>query len=408
MRRFWGTGDWRYQTFLVALSVGFFFAALYMLTGSGTPQPLYPEWAFGSDSYREVLNGTSDTDSGIRHLLYVVVATPLYWLGTALFGSANAVDGLTRAMVFPGALFGALNTYVAGLLFFRCAQSTFPAAAFSMIYAYSSSNLFFSAFPDIYIATGLTSSLFLLLMFDGFDRHSTKSVAVFNAVISYMSPQQIFLAIIPGFRRLLEVLAGTRRFRDLVVWTMIYTAILIAVFVIPYLIYLELFGPGWIFPRAYLGFIGEPENVTNFAYFLIGLEHYLIYGIIAPPIDWRIYVDGILSVLSAAPYIWWAFLAVYGILVLGALYGALSRRIWLFGYFWPICAYSAWFMAFFVFFNPTEPFLAAHGLVLPWLLIVQAGYLNLTGRIWPIILSLVGIVTLANSAILTVFLRSFL
>ncbi|NNF92627.1 MAG: hypothetical protein HKM96_14650 [Boseongicola sp.] len=65
-------------------------------------------------------------------------------------------------------------------------------------------------------------------------------------------------------------------------------------------------------------------------------------------------------------------------------------------------------MAFFVFFNPTEPFLAAHGLVLPWLLIVQAGYLNLTGRIWPIILSLVGIVTLANSAILTVFLRSFL
>lgn len=399
-------GNRGYIAFLLFLAAATFFLTLHLLTQSGAPIPVFPDWSYAFDNYVDTLNGTSDSTAGDKHPLYVLLGRPLYSLGVSLFDAEASPDGMSRAIVLPSALFGSLTVFVAGLIFLRNLPDRLVAGLFTTLYALSSVHLFVSSFPDTYSLTGFMGALFFLLVLSRDIWASPARLAALNAVAAFAAPQQLFLAIVPAVRAFLDFTAGIVPFGAFMRAGATYTLVLLAVFVVPYFIFLEVAGEGWYFPRAYLGYIGEPENVTRAGNFLTAIEHHLVYSVITPPIHWEILLDGLGATLSAAPASWGAILAVFAVFVIVCLSGLVRTDAQARPFIVPILAYAAFYTFFFVFFIAEEPYLASNGLLLPWLLILQSGFGGLRAAAWRLILAVTVLAVAVNAVSLFDYLRA--
>lgn len=392
-----GNEDRQFAIFLFALSTLSFLVYLHIFTQSGRAIPIYPDWSFAFDNYANVLDGTSDTVAGYKHPAYVMLARPLFGLGITLFDGESSIDGFSRAIIFPSALFGSINLFLAGIIFRRNTNGLFTAIGFSLLYSFSSVSIFVSSFPDTYSLTGLAGTTFFLLLLNHGGDPPAKILALANAIFSFAAPQKLFLAIVPGIRKLMNVVFGSESIGAFFRWLVWYSAILISVFIVPYLLYLEFLGPGWFFPRAYLGYVGEPENISNIQYFFNGFMHHAVYSVIAPPIDWRLYLDGPLTVLKEAPIMWLVCLVIHLLFVTICLVKLPSTSARIRPFLWPLAMYAIFYVTFFVFFIPGEPYLASHGLLLPWLLVLQAGFSELRWRGWNALMALMVCTVAVNS-----------
>ena len=102
--------------------------------------------------------------------------------------------------------------------------------------------------------TAFWTNLFLLSLVKlGRANPGTARLALLNGLASLCAPHQILLAVVPGFYWL-----RTRRWKTVLTNTAVG---LIAAFVIPYVLFLELFGAGFRFPDRFttkLCFGGAP------------------------------------------------------------------------------------------------------------------------------------------------------
>lgn len=114
------------------------------------------------------------------------------------------------AAVFPLALAGIINLYLAFRIFLMNYPHWKSAALFTLFYGFSASVWIFSSFPETMLVTTLATNIFILLMLSQVSILSTLPVlAAVNVAAAFASPQQLMLAIIPGVSYLRQALCRT-------------------------------------------------------------------------------------------------------------------------------------------------------------------------------------------------------
>lgn len=271
-------------------------------------------------------------------------------------------------MILPGAVAGAVGVALAHRTLLNAHPDGRHALGFTALYGLGTAAWGFSSFPDTQVITALfTVGFFYALTKVDLDEGRGWLVLAFaQALPCWGSPQQLFLAVVPGLYWLLRHGVSGALVRRVVQ----YSAGLAAFWAVPYYLYLYFFGPGWRMPHAYV-----KENTEFTAGFLATVpSDFFLFSIAGPNVHPDHYTDPSLSIFGAAPGWWWLIAAAFGVLV------AMSATRWRGSdarsarYVPGTLAFMAIYSAFFVFFNPGESYLMAFTCAFPWIFTLHAGF----------------------------------
>jgi hypothetical protein len=353
------------------------YQALLPLT---TAQP-YPDfWHFGADSYRISVEKMGRHPMAkyqtSKHPLYIAIATPLYHAARVAYRQV-APEPLAEnlALTFPVAVLGALNAGVA-LLLFRCVGFALgPALLVLLLYAGSAAIVVFSTFPDSYICTTLFTNLFLLAWLHDRDLEHWLLLAVVTALAGFAAPQQMLLTLVP----VAALLAGGRS-RAHVARVATYVVVAVLLFSGPYLAQLAVLMSGDV-----TGFVNHETTRWSSLWNVLDLR---IWAAV-----FLVFVS--LSLVVAAPVatleaVTLAELSMYaGVWLSGAsvlAYGAIGRA-WSARMTAParemclgLVVFFVAYLAFFVWWTPTEAFIYSAPLVMPLWLLLHAPWVEAQHR----------------------------
>lgn len=380
---------WRAQHYVL---VGLAFFALYQVSLFDAIDPDELFWRFGADNMIEVFERRSTSLAGPKHPLFAVITPPLYSAARALYAWAPEPAQTKLALGFPAALLGALNTALAFWIF-RRNRSGVTAAGFGFLYGLSAATWIFSSYPDTYVLTALTTSAFVAVLVTRTGRETSKLLAAANALACYASPQQIFLGIVPVLDRLRSIGPS----REWLVGAVRYGATVAVLFVIPYLIYLEIASEGWKLAPGYVKAYSDPARLIDPSLYPVVLVNFLVFSVVGPLVHPSLYRDPTTGFFAEVPLWWFALVALYGALVvhslrhIGASLAVLKPAV-------PsILAFLLVYSLFFLVFNPGESFIYSFPGLLLWLLVLQTGFSARETRTWRVILAMLVAATAANN-----------
>jgi hypothetical protein len=341
----------------------------------------YPDfWHFGADSYRisvEKLgrHPMAKYQTG-KHPLYVVIAAPLYHAGRAVY-SRVAPEPLAEnlALTFPVAVLGAANAGVA-LLLFRCVGFAIgPALLLLLLYAGSAAIVVFSTFPDSYICTTLFTNLFLLAWLHDRELEHWLLLAVATALAGFAAPQQMLPTLVPAA----ALLAGGRSRGD-VAPVLKYAAAAVAFFAGPYVAQLAVFTSGDV-----AGFVDHETSKWSSLANLLNAQLWASVLVVFVGVALMVSVPATaleavtLAELATHAGVWLSFA---GVLAYGTIGHVWCRR--LAGHAREMClglvAFLAAYLAFFVWWTPTEAFIYSAPFLMPLWLLLHAPWVDMQHR----------------------------
>lgn len=371
------------------------FQALLPLTAA-RPYPDF--WHFGADSYRISFEKLGHHPMAkyqtSKHPVYIVVAAPLYHAARAVYRRV-APEPLAEnlALTFPVALLGALNTVVALLLFRGVGFALGPALLLVLLYAGSAAIVVFSTFPDSYICTTLLTNLFLLAWLHDRDLEHWVLLAALTALAGFAAPQQMLLVLVP----VAAMLAGGRSRAD-VVRVARYVATAVVLFAGPYFAQLAVFMSGDV-----TAFVNHETTRWSSLANLLDPRLWAAVLVVFVSVSLMASVPAAalevvtLAELAAHAGVW---LGGAGVLAYGALGrvwgGRLTRRAR------EMClglvAFLAAYLAFFVWWTPTEAFIYSAPLVMPLWLMLHAPWVDAQHRVeWRAAVATAALVIAAHS-----------
>jgi hypothetical protein len=210
--------------------------ALYQCTFAATlKRPIPDLWFGGIDSYRVALQNSPQYHPMAlwqwkKHALFVAVARPLYGqVGLRAVSRLPEPYRTNLALVFPCALFGALNAALAYLLFRRTGFARDAALLPTALYALAPSIWYFGALPETYIVTAFFTNLFLFTFMGDPQARRWLRLAGLQLLACWCGPQQLLLALVPGVQ--VWIGRGPRAALGLAVR---YGAVLLFGFVLPF------------------------------------------------------------------------------------------------------------------------------------------------------------------------------
>ncbi|MEO8367657.1 MAG: hypothetical protein ABI806_00455 [Candidatus Solibacter sp.] len=325
---------------------------------------------FGADDMLDAYQGGRGRNLMEKHPLFIVVSG-LYWLAGPLFSWAPADIAYNLRMVFPVALLGAVSVCVARLVFLRSGANEQQAVSFAVLYGVSGATWVFASFPETYMLTALCSNIFLWFILQtprGPVAHHINRAAMLNALACCASPQQILLSLVPFVRWI-----GERQgLRSLIRRCVRYALAMLALYFIPYEIYLKTVGRGWKFGPVYLQVYGRVEHLLDPRTAAVVAKNFVLYSVVPPAVTPRYFTDPSLSILRISP---WGWIVVSGLFVSWCVYSvreligspALKPALAMAAF---VCSY----IVFFIYFNPTEAYLYTAPPLLAWLWILQGGF----------------------------------
>ena len=367
-----------------------------------------PNGWFWADSYVDSYKWLGHEGQASRHPLFALVAPHLYELGQVAYRAIDGHLGRNLTTAFPSALLGGLNVCLAFWLFLLNHPNRRAALGFSLLYGFSTSTWFYSSLPESYVMTAFWTNLFLLSLVKlGRANPGTARLALLNGLASLCAPHQILLAVVPGFYWL-----RTRRWKTVLTNTAVYSLGLIAAFVIPYVLFLELFGAGFRFPDRFIRSYASVVHLIDPDAYVIPIVNFLIFSVVGPVMHPMMYhashpgFDHSFSTVVASVPATWLIVAVPYLLLAGRSLLGLRRSPARLAALLPgISALIVSNIIFFAYFNPFEVFLYSMPLVLPWLLVLHSGFLRSMDSKWAGALLLLVVVTAVNSSLMVRFLR---
>lgn len=359
----------------------------------------YPDfWHFGADSYRIAVeklgrHPMAKYQTG-KHPLYVVIAAPLYHAARAVY-SRIAPEHLAEnlALTFPVAVLGAVNAGVALVLFQTIGFTAGPALLVLLLYTGSGAIVVFSSFPDSYICTTLFTNLALLVWLRDRDLRHWPLLAAATAFAGFAAPQQMLLTLVPVG----ALLAGGRS-REHVVRVAKYAVVATAVFAIPYFAQLAVFTSGQVG-----GFVGY--EATRWASVGNLIDVRLWAAVLTVFMSLALVIAAPASALEAVTLT--ELSAHLGVWVSGAgvvAYGAVGRwwcsrmpggtREMCLG----LASFVFAYLAFFVWWAPTEAFIYSAPIVMPLWLLLHAPWVEIQHRTsWKVAMAVAALVVAVHS-----------
>lgn len=381
------------------------FFVIYQMTLALHPVaiPLFPEWIFGADSMEEVYKGISTTLAGHKHLFFVALGGPLYKVGTTIYSSVTGVVGENLRLAFPTAIVGAINVSLVFNVFQRNYAEIRSALLFAILFGVAAATWIYSSFPETYVFTAFTTSIFFLVLI-GWLTHSSSilPIASINALACYAAPQQILLAIIPCFFILRFENWSARSMKKVAQYALVITIL----FLIPYALYLEYVALGWKFAPGYVRAVGRFYYLLNPSWYVIAPLNYFVFSIVGPILQPSLYTDPSFSFIRQLNWHWIIIFAVYVLICIKSLLSLKVSKAKLRDMSLEIGIYIIFYVLFFLFLNPIESFLYTPPILLPWLLIVYSGFVAFESNRWRLVLIVFVIGIVLNNFYLIRFINS--
>jgi len=389
------------STLILCLLFGSFFC-LYTVSLPVFADGFVSSLIFGSDDMLAAYQGGRGRNLMDKHPLFIIVSG-LYWAAGRLFSWAPAELAQNLRMVFPVALLGAIAVCVAYRVFLRSGANNEQAVSFAVLYGISGTTWLFSSFPETYILTALCTNVFLWFILQTPKERVARYInraAILNAVACLASPQQVLLSIAPFVRWLTEGQGLSTLIRKCVR----YAAAMLVLYFIPYEIYLKAVGKGWRFGPVYLHVYGQLKHLLEVRTIVVVAANFLLYSVVPPAVTPRSFTDPTFSILRLFSPEWivvsilflgWCFYSLRGLRGSSAIKPAAAMAAF-------VCSY----ILFFVYFNPSEAYLYTAPALLPWLLLLQAGFCSRwnrfrRGALWVMIVAIV-----INNAQFRIYLQS--
>ena len=385
----------------VAVLSGVF--VFYVTTFVFHPHQLQESWLFGADNMKRVYFGAFDGWGAYRHLLFVFTAVPLF----KVVRSVQIVIGegqvlLNVAFVIPLALAGAVNLYVAFRIFLINHEDKVSALLFTLLYGVAASTWIFSSFPETHLVTTLASNIFLVILISQPNvMSSLPALATMNAVAAYAAPQQVLLALVPGFSYIIQNRWSLRSFGPVIKYGLIVGVL----FLIPYLTVLKqpdnevlYFVRGW----ADVGNFFEPE------WYILVFLNFLPFAVIGPVVHPNIYSDHSLAVLGQLSVPWMILTSIFAIFAARCLWGLRSSHAKAKRLVPGLALFAIAYILVFLYVDPRESFIFAVMSLLPWLLILHTGYVGISSRLWRIVLACLIIGIFINNLMLMDFINELI
>ena len=361
---------------------------------------------FGSDDMFAAYNGHPVRNLIEKHPLFVVVML-LYRVATWLVAWAPPTFAHNFSMVFPMATLGAASVTLGYYAFLRLCDNRETALLFTALYGVSASAWFFGSYPETYILTTFCTNLMLCAVLAWPKEPGAGMVArtaFLNVLACYCSPQQIFLAIVPLLRWPGRSLPALKSYLRRAIW---YVSVLALLFLIPYETYLKVMGKGWRFGPVYLQVYARVSNLAHPNWILLVAANFLIFSVIGPSLPPSYFTDPSLKIFRALSLSWLAVALVLSLFLLISLLG-LRRQGGERTLVLPLLALVVADILFFVYFNPSEAYLYVLPALLPWLLVLQIGFVRFTrswGNMRRIALCLLIGVVMANNLHFRIYLQ---
>lgn len=410
----------RYKTYLVSAIVFVCFFALYQLSLALQGNYFPPKRHFGrvffsgDNLIRKVMNlshnikfiqlkGDKVRIDFIKHPLYPAVAVPLYSAAEWMYRPAGRVLGHNLAYAFPSAFLGALNVCLSFLLFMRNGGNWSLALGFALLYGLSTTNWFFSSFPETYALTALCTTLFFALLLRQTEHDSSVlPVAGMQALASYASPQQVFLALVPC----LYYLQRGQWSRQAMLRSAQYVVALGVLFCLPYEIMLQYSGWGWSLPRGYLGQWGSGDYLLDPHSYAVVFINFFLFSVIGPVISPAQYKSISLSLFEQVSWLWITVVVVYIAFIVTCLRRLRDSPAKATGLCPAILLFFLGYTFFFIYFNPEEAILYSLPVLFPWFLVLHSGFLGESARWRWSLLGLLVAVTAINNMQMILLIRS--
>lgn len=361
----------------------------------------YPDfWHFGADSHRisfEQPGGPHDMAryQGSKHPLFVVIGAPLHRVARAVYRRV-VPEPLAEnlALTFPVAVLGALNAGVALLLFRAAGFALGPALLLVALYAGSAAIVVFSAFPDSYICTTFFTNLFLLAWLRDRDLEHWRLLALLTALAGLAAPQQMLLTLVP-----IAALHAGGRLPVYAARAAKYGLTAVVLFALPFAAQLAIAMSGDV-----AGFVGHEATRWSSLDNLVDVQRWAAVLLVFMNIALVLSVPAeTLETVELAGLIEHAGMWLNGVVVL--TYGAIGR-VWCgrpAGHAREMClslvAFFAVYVAFFVWWTPTEAFIYSAPLVMPLWLVLHAPWVDVQHRLeWRAAVAVAALVVAAHSA----------
>jgi len=384
------------------LIVGLAFFALYQVSLLGAVHPGDSFWRFGADSMEELFQRRSTTLAGVKHPLFALITPPLYQLGRLLYSWAPEDLAARLALIFPVALLGALNTALAIWVLEQNDRDRTTANLLGLLYGLCATSWVFSSYPDTYALTALCTTFFLGVLIVHLRRGTSMlPVAAANALACYASPQQIFLAVIPIFSRLRSERLSKRSLREAAQ----YGIVLVVLFVLPYLIFLEISGEGWRLAPGYVNAYSDVNRLVDVAWYPVVVLNFLVFSTVGPVVHPSLYRDPTTGFASEVDPYWYVLAGLYLILVVRGLRLLKESSSVLKPTADGLVAFLASYSLFFLVFNPMESFIYSFPALLPWFLLLQSGFAARDPGRWRAYLALLLVAVALNNLGVIAFLN---
>jgi len=369
----------------------------YLLTFSIQSHPLSADWLFGADNVKRIYFAVMDGWGAHRHIAFVVFAVPLFRIARAATGIFfEDPIGLNLSFVFPVALAGVMNVYLAFRIFLASHRDKLSAVLFTSIYGFAASIWIFSSFPDTHIITTLATNIFLLVLISQSGAKSTRLALVgSNALAAFAAPQQLLLAIIPWTSYVLRNFL-TRRMLVLVLRYGLYLGV---TFFIPYALFLSTDAVDIIQTWANI------RNLIDPVWYILVPLNLLVFSVIGPIVHPNSYGNPDLLIFGQLPILWIILAVAFSVFALRCLVGVnrspAKAGKWASG----ILLFELVYIALFIFFDPRESFIFSAASLLPWLIIVHAGYVGIKNRAWQIVLMCLIVGIAVNNSMLMIYVN---
>lgn len=346
-------------------------AFVYLVSFSTVDYILPDFWLFGADSAAQCWAQPKTHHCNwelARHPIPVLLGPLVYHIGVFVFSWLPHPYATNCAGEFPNALIGGWNACLAIALFRTVGFSGWRPYLLGLTYAAATSIWVIASFPETWIWSTLATNLFLLAFLRDPKSPSVLRLAILNAIAAFCLPPLLVIGILPVFQWFSyePVLSAIRN-------TCRYSLVLLLVFFVPWLMLLFVDYEQGVSTYFVRGALNDTVDTVSGDLLALGAIIYCVFAFVPAwlPLGYYIHLRGLPfeaflnapALLGAVP--WVAY--IVGSFVVGR-----ARRPFCGAA--PIIIFLILFAGFMTIRLPDELFLYTSPFVLPFWMLVHAGY----------------------------------